>query len=358
VSPAAGSILIFGATGYTGTLIARELDSMRIPFTIASRNEARGRALQAQLRHATPLLVADVMAPDSVARALDRAAIAINCVGPYNLFGSVLIDASRDRELVYIDLSGEQEVIRRSIERSDREGPSTILHSIAFESALADLLAAEMVDPEQKYARIASYYSFKANRPSPGTYLTMKCARLFQTYRVRAGRLEPAEPLSFDEACDVEGQTERVTAVFVPYPEVLFWARHKACEASSFLLMNSSEAALVRATRTAQPADLALIMEQHRRRRREGPSEAEREGQAFTLTVRAVSAGGRESMRRIEGRDMYRLSALLVVQVIEFLVDGGTLQKGALTPAALPVWSGVWARLQDQGLIAAREEFG
>ena len=359
MSTGAGTIVLFGATGYTGTLIARELDSRCIPFTIAARDEARGRALQSRLTHQARVRVADVTAPDSLARALDGAAIVVNCVGPYNVFAAPLIEACRHRDTVYVDLSGEQEVVLRSLEAGRNGAAATILHSIAFESTLADLLAAEMIQPGQRYARISSYYSFQASRPSPGTRLTMNTARYFPTYCVRAGELERSDPLAFDERVVLDPTGVPQTAVFMPYPEVLFfWKQYRAHEAGSFLVMNSTEAALASAARPTPASDLRSVLELHRSRRREGPAEAERQRQAFTLTVRAVRADGAETTRYVAGHDMYRLTALLVLQVVEFLIAGGTLPKGVLAPGSLPVWSGIWETLRDQGVITARDGVG
>jgi short subunit dehydrogenase-like uncharacterized protein len=358
VNGGADAIVLFGGTGYTGGLIARELHVRDIPFTIASREEARGQALRDRLGSTAPVVVADVTDRASFIGALDRAAVVINCVGPYNLFGAALITECRRRELVYVDLCGEQDFVRRSMEDAVDDGPSTILHSIAFESTLADLLAAGMVAVGQSCASICSYYSFAASRPSPGTHLTMKASRHFPTYRVTAGRLEKAEPLSFEDRGGF-GDGLSGIAAFMPYPEVLFfWRRYRPREASSFLLMGASEAALARAARTSPAADLPSIVDQHRRRRREGPSDAERKRQAFTLTVRSVQETGEEQVRQIAGRDMYRVSALLVIHLVEFLSAGATLPKGVLAPAELPVWTGLWTRLQEQGLIVIPGEAG
>lgn len=353
MSAGARGIILFGATGYTGRLIARRLDALRVPFTLAARDASRARSLQAELRTRPPVALVDVTDPLQVGRAVAEAEIVINCVGPYNLYGQVVWEACRMRDLVYLDLCGEQEFIRKSFAVPQRAGWSaTLLHSIAFESALADLLAHGMLDRDTSYRSISSYYSFAKSRPSPGTHLTMRLAAHYPTYHLQSGSLRRAEALSFEESVEFYAPEGMTTAFFMPYPEVLFFAdRYRTSDARSYLLMGSSEALFARAARGRSAPPVDAILEQHQRQRREGPPEAERQKQRFTLTVHAAEAGGQRHTRTIAGCDMYAISAVLVLHVVEALLAGTELPKGPLAPSQAPVWDGIWARLAEEGLV-------
>jgi short subunit dehydrogenase-like uncharacterized protein len=346
-------VVLFGATGFTGRIIARGLASRGIPFTIAAREESRGRALRDELDPSPSLVLADVMDAAQVARAIEGATVVIGCVGPYNLFGGRLLDECRRRDLVYLDLSGEQEFVRRSLDGPAAQGgPGTILHSIAFESTLADLIAAGMLRRDATYRSISSYYAFRRSRPSPGTYLTMRSSRHFPTYRLARGSLVRAEPLSFQEPVPFEPPDGASAAVFMPYPEVLFFRDgYRTAEACSYLLMTPAEAGLARATRSGPVPDLATLLEQHAGHRRKGPVEGERGDQAFNLTVQAVDPDGTRHTHRVSGRDMYGISAHLLLHVVEACVRGQALPEGTLAPSAIPVWDGIWDRLREAGLV-------
>jgi short subunit dehydrogenase-like uncharacterized protein len=344
-----------GATGFTGRIIARELVSRDIPFTIAARDESRALQLRSELGTQSAVAIVDVRDPVQIEPLLDGTGIVINCVGPYNLYGQGVLESCSTRDVVYMDLSGEQEFIRRSLDDPGAAGrPATILHSIAFESALADLLAAEMLRGDTTYRSICSYYSFAQSRPSPGTALTMRLARHFPTYHVASGRLVRAAPLSVEHQVDL-GPTERSrTAFFMPYPEVLFFRhRYRTTSASSYLVLDDGEASFARAGRDRPVPALGSILEHHERRRRDGPSAAERSKQAFTLDVVAVGSDGTRHTRRLSGSDMYEISATLVTHVVEAVLLGAKLPAGVWTPSQAPVWDGIWSRLQDRGLISA-----
>jgi short subunit dehydrogenase-like uncharacterized protein len=353
-------IVLLGATGYTARLIARRLDASGIPFTLAARDEARAQALRAELKTRPPVVTLDVLDVGQVARVADRADVVVNCVGPYNLFGQVVLQECRTRELVYIDLAGEQEFIRRSLEEhASTATRATILHSIAFESTLADLLAGDTLCPHTSYRSISSFYSFASSRPSPGTHLTMRLAAQFPSYRLTSGVLTRAAPLSFEEPIDFEAPDGMTAALFMPYPEVvLFGHRYRTADAGSFLLMSDAEALFARATRGRPAPPVDAVLEQHGRQRRAGPGGRERRQQRFTLTVHAVAADGERRTRRLVGSDMYEITALLVLQVVEAVWAGSALPEGVLTPSQIPVWNGIWSRLEADGLVTSLAEVG
>lgn len=359
MSTAAREIVLLGATGYTGRLIAHRLDSSGIPFVIAVRREEKAGKLRGELRNPPAVRIVDATDAQQVGRLVDDAAVVINCVGPYNLYGDVVLEECRRRALVYVDLCGEQEFIRRSFAQSASVADgATVLHSIAFESALADLLAHELLPTDVFYRSVASYYSFAHSRPSPGTHLTMRLAPHFPTYHVEDGILTPAAPLSLEEPVDL-GSEGATTAFFMPYPEVLFFgARYRTSDAGSYILVSSSEALFLRASRGRSAPAVDVILEQHARKSRQGPSEGERSRQEFTLTVHAVEADGRSHTARLAGRDMYGITAVLVHCVVEAVHAGAEIPTGVLAPSQLPVWGGLWERLAAEELISGPVELG
>jgi short subunit dehydrogenase-like uncharacterized protein len=351
-------IVVLGATGYTGSLIAERLAVAGLDFIACARDADRGRALRTRTGGAARVALVDVREPAGLAGVLDGARIVVNCVGPYNIFGGAVLDACRHRDLVYIDLAGEQDFVRRSFDHADRPangGTCSVLHSIAFESTVADLLAADLLGQHDAgpLHSISSYYAFSKSRPSPGTHLTMRLARSFPTHRFSGGSLRPAAPLSFEEEVALTSAPGLSVALFMPYPEVLFFARRYApAEAASFLLVSAAEAHFARAARERPPAavDVAAAMAQHDAQRRDGPGAAERHGQQFTVAVRVVDADGNARTRAVRGRDMYALTAALVAHVVEAVAAGVQLPPGTPTPSELPVWDGIWTRLEAEGL--------
>lgn len=100
LSPTMSDILILGATGFTGQLIARYLvnhpQRASSPFTIAlggrSRDKLNKVATSLGLStDAGSIVVVDLSDYSTVERAVVRARVVINAIGPYWKFGDYVV---------------------------------------------------------------------------------------------------------------------------------------------------------------------------------------------------------------------------------------------------------------------------
>lgn len=97
-------IIVFGATGYTGGYVVENLiktidkENQDLTWGIAGRSEKKTREVLDKVSvyveknlDTIPVIVADVNDEDSILRMCIRARIIINCVGPYSLYGEVVV---------------------------------------------------------------------------------------------------------------------------------------------------------------------------------------------------------------------------------------------------------------------------
>jgi short subunit dehydrogenase-like uncharacterized protein len=145
-------IVLFGATGYTGRLVALALaadpatEGLRV--ALAGRNLDRLRAIRAQLsveRPAwtdMPLLEADTDDLPSLRALAASTRVVCTTVGPYARFGSGLVQACVEAGTDCCDLTGETPWIRRMIDthhaRAQQAG-TRIVHCCGFDSIPSDL---------------------------------------------------------------------------------------------------------------------------------------------------------------------------------------------------------------------------
>jgi short subunit dehydrogenase-like uncharacterized protein len=143
-------VIIFGATGFTGRLVAEYLVQQYGPqlrLAIAGRNAAKLEQLRDELLRERRGLSLEVHVADSADRnaMLDLARetrVVCTTVGPYAKYGSALVDACAQSGTNYCDLSGETPFIRQSIDRNDtraRENQARIVHCAGFDSIPSDL---------------------------------------------------------------------------------------------------------------------------------------------------------------------------------------------------------------------------
>ena len=109
-------IVVFGATGHTGGLLAERLANAGVRALLVGRDGRRVSALAARLGgldHA----MADARRPETVADVLDADSVLVTTVGPFARWGHPVVDAAIKRRAAYIDSTGEPSFIRAVHER-------------------------------------------------------------------------------------------------------------------------------------------------------------------------------------------------------------------------------------------------
>ncbi|NGN92811.1 NmrA family NAD(P)-binding protein [Nocardioides sp. KC13] len=139
-------IVLFGATGFTGGLVAEYLaenapDGLR--WALAGRSMSRLETVRDGLGSAdVELIQADVNDSASLATLAARARVVITTVGPYLEFGEPLVKACAEAGTDYVDLTGEPEFVDRMFVMYDataRANGARIVHACGFDSIPHDL---------------------------------------------------------------------------------------------------------------------------------------------------------------------------------------------------------------------------
>lgn len=138
-------IVIFGATGFSGTLIAEYLidkygDETRI--ALAGRNETKLNILREELGVAIPVLIGDsddLAAMRSIAK---RARLVVSCAGPFILYGSNMVQACAELGTDYVDVTGEvywSGQMMAAHEETAKKSGARIISFCGFDSVPSDL---------------------------------------------------------------------------------------------------------------------------------------------------------------------------------------------------------------------------
>ena len=142
-------LIVYGATGYTGRLIAEYLATSyrgddAPSWAIAGRSTDKLQKVRADIGAPgdLPLVKADAAEPASLRSMCERAAVIITTVGPYQLHGPELVAACAATGTAYVDLCGEPAWMRRMIDAHHEEAKRTgarIVFSCGFDSIPFDL---------------------------------------------------------------------------------------------------------------------------------------------------------------------------------------------------------------------------
>ena len=146
------AVVLYGATGFTGGLVADHLaghaDTADGSWALAGRNLTRLRAVRDRLAADRPeladlaLIEADASDPASLRRLAESAGVVISTVGPYIRYGEGLVAACAAAGTDYVDLTGEPEFVDLMYLRHHAQAQSTgarLVHACGFDSVPHDL---------------------------------------------------------------------------------------------------------------------------------------------------------------------------------------------------------------------------
>ena len=187
-------IIVFGATGFTGRLVAERLAAQSASAVLAGRSEESVRSLAEPL--GLEWRVADAMRQNSVFALAERGDVLVSLVGPFSKWGEPAVRAAIAAGGIYIDSTGEPVFIRRVFEEfgppAERAG-AALLPAMGYDyvpSALAGALALEEAGLDAQRIDIG-YYAFGAGS-SAGTRRSSVAVALDEGYAFRGGAVVSA----------------------------------------------------------------------------------------------------------------------------------------------------------------------
>jgi short subunit dehydrogenase-like uncharacterized protein len=152
-------VVVWGATGFTGKLVAEYLaehhGSGPVRWALGGRSREKLEAVRRELAArwpavaALPLLVADARDRRSLAAMTAQTSVVCSTVGPYAQHGNELVAACVETATDYTDLTGETPWIRRMVAQhheAARQSGARIVHCCGFDSIPSDLGAQMMVE--------------------------------------------------------------------------------------------------------------------------------------------------------------------------------------------------------------------
>lgn len=183
-------IVLWGATGFTGELVAAYLLKVRGTqgWALAGRSVqklAEVRARLAELDPAAtslPLLVADAGDPASLRTLTAQAKVICTTVGPYAKYGAPLVAACVDTGTHCCDLTGESHFMKQMIDthhEAARAKGVRIVHACGFDSVPSDLgVFVAQQEAERRFGkplpRVRLYVRKASGGVSGGTIASMK----------------------------------------------------------------------------------------------------------------------------------------------------------------------------------------
>jgi len=144
-------VIVWGATGFTGRLVAEYLAltygvGRELRWAIAGRSADKLALIASMARESQaeelPQLLADINDPDSIDQLVQKTRVICTTVGPYALYGSVMVEACVKHGTHCCDLTGETPWMRKMIDQHQTAAESSgakIVHTCGFDSIPSDI---------------------------------------------------------------------------------------------------------------------------------------------------------------------------------------------------------------------------
>jgi short subunit dehydrogenase-like uncharacterized protein len=326
-----GGLLLYGANGYTGRLIAEEAVKQGVKPVLA------GRRSEAVEPIATTLGLEFLSFPlDDPARIAERIApfsALLLAAGPFSATSAIVIEACLVAKTAYLDITGELAVFEALFGRQADavKAGIPILPGVGFDVVPSDCLAASLAKalPGAEKLELA----FRGFKTSAGTMKTM------------------IEGLPKGGAARVNGKIVRVPAAWktktipfsdrprlamtIPWGDIsTAWRSTGIPNIEVYMAMPPSAIVAARRTRLLAPLlGLGAVQSFLKRRaeKRIGPNEEERRRERSYLWGR-VTKGNREVTGTLETPEGYALTAETAVASSKKVLAGGT-RPGVWTPS-------------------------
>lgn len=290
---------LLGATGYTGRLVAAELASRGLDARLGARSPGRIDPDVAGERVAV-----DVTDRRSLLEFLDGVDVVINTVGPFRDLGMPVVAAAVERGVAYVDSTGEPPFITE-VHRAFRQAQVPVVPACGFDYLPGDLAAAVAAEHLGGPCRSVEVHYDVQLVPSGGTARSIPA--------VFAGA-EVGEPREVRFPDGVRWVVE------VPFGERVLVPRHvPGATVTVTSTVPKRGAGLLGAAVKVLP-HLAPLLEKV-------PDAVRRRG-GFTVLVVATGDDGERSVVAVVGRDVYGLTARLLVMASQAVAG-----EGAMAPA-------------------------
>ena len=140
-------IIIWGASGFTGRLVAEYLyknyNSKDLKWAIAGRDNQKLISIRKTfLNDEVPIVLANSFDETSLNKMTQRANVICSTVGPYAKYGSLLVKSCIKNKTHYCDLAGEAQWIRKMIDLHHEEAIRNqvkIVNSCGYDSIPSDM---------------------------------------------------------------------------------------------------------------------------------------------------------------------------------------------------------------------------
>lgn len=330
------SWIIYGATGYTGRLMAEEAGRRGLQPILAGRDRDAVKAIADSLGLEWKAFGLEDGA--EIRDGIRGAKLLLHCAGPFSITAKPMIDACLDEGVHYLDITGEIDVFELAHGRAERarRADVALVPGVGFDVVPSDCLAASLVEALPAATELQLAFEMTGGA-SPGTAKT-SVEGLRKGGRIRRdGHLE-AVPLAWKTRTIPFAHAER-SAVTIPWGDVYTaYISTGVPDIEVYMSLPSATIAWLRRLRWLQAllgsAPLQAFLKSGVAGKLRGPSKDVRMTSYCELWGQAKSADGRSVSATMTTPNGYDLTVSAGLGIVEHLLNN-SVEGGYYTPSLL-----------------------
>ncbi len=357
-------IVLFGATGYTGRLVAEAMVERGLTPVLAARGRQRLEAMAAELG-GLETAVADVGDPASVRALVERGDVLVTTVGPFARWGAPAAGAASSVGAHYLDSTGEPAFIREVFERYGRaaeQSGSAMVTAFGYDwvpGNLAGGLALKRAGEDAVRVDVGYFITGKTAM-SGGTAASTVGALADSSFGFRDGRVQTERGAKRVRSFQVGSKQRAGVSVGSSEHFALPRFAPQLREVNAYLgwfgpLSRPMQVMSVGTSLPGAGALLKAVGQRFVKGSTGGPDAEARSKSGSRIVAIAYDAAGRELAEvQLSGVDGYTFTGRILAWGAERAADGGLQGTGALGPVdgfgLVALTDGCrWAGLDENG---------
>ncbi|MFN4285928.1 MAG: saccharopine dehydrogenase family protein [Lacibacter sp.] len=338
------NILLYGANGYTGRLIAHLNAAYRLPLILAGRNEVALQALAAETGY--PYRVAHLSNTGALHALLQDVAVVVHAAGPFAQTAQPMVAACLATGTHYVDINGDINVfeeVQRSNDAAMRQH-IMLLPGAGFDVVPTDCIALQLKQqlPDATHLQLA--FVTEGGRISHGTATTLLSKLGHGGAERKNGQIVPVPLGAHALWLQVNGKKRLVASI--PWGDVsTAWYTTGIPNICTYTGMPPQLYPLLQWQRLFNPILRTQTVRSLLQRRIDaapaGPTDAERARARTYVWARVRNAAGQTKTASFQCADGYTFTAHSCLQIAQLIVEG-RWKPGFQTPAAVYGADFVW----------------
>lgn len=327
--------MIYGATGYTGKLVARAAKAQGLTPLLAGRNEARLKSIAAQ--HGLEYQPISLDDREALEAGLAQVDVVLHIAGPFSQTSKPMVDACIRTGTHYLDITGEIDVFEACAARNEEAEAAGVMlmPGVGFDVVPSDCLAAHMKarlpDARELTLGISGLDNMSHGTAKTGVESIGKGTRMRRGGRIITARKTPRSEIDFGSGLKqtvAVGWGDVSTAwhsTGIPDITVYF-------ESSPQLEQMAKMGGLMRWVLAR--GLMQSILKKRIEKLPEGPSDAERAAGYSVLYGEAIGPEGETVRSLLRTPEGYTLTAMTSLEIVRRVL-AGEAQPGFRTPSSV-----------------------